>query len=355
MKKRVSFGAEVDAALTYVEIQDPNVINGPADFQRAFGRFSFTFNWLYLDPKNIAWQLAGYHPIRAKSADLDFPLWGTPRWEWRRNLSFAATPKDTNPRHGYIVSWNNKQAPGFREADDRYTYGRVHRSMLLEQPLKALARKRKLGITDLVNIMGNAATQDLRGYAVLPYMLKALGTPKDERLARAVGLLKQWVKADAHRRDLDGDGTYEHSAAVALMDAWWEPALSAIFEPVLGDAYALFPGDHDDEPGPVGSAYNVGLYSQVEKDLRTILGLKVRGKFSRIYCGRGKLAACRATLLESLDAAVAALEEEFAADPGSWDASEDGDDIQYTTIGVQGQDPMQWQNRPTFQQVLEFR
>ncbi|HEX2239637.1 MAG TPA: penicillin acylase family protein, partial [Actinomycetota bacterium] len=355
VKKRSTWGAEVDSALTYVEIQDPKVINGPKDFRRAFGRFGFTFNWFYLDSKNIAFQLVGYHPERAKGVDVDLPNWGTPRWDWRGRLALNETPHVTNPRSGFIVSWNNKQAPGFRENDGRSTYGRVHRSMLLEQPLRKLSHRREVTVLDLVKIMENAATQDLRGYAVLPYMLKALGTPKEERLARAVGLLKDWIKAGAHRRDLNADGSYDHAPAVALMDAWWERALEAIFEPTLGGAYPVFPGDHDDEPGPVGSAYNDGFYSQVEKDLRTILGLKVRGKFSRIYCGKGKLSACRDALLKSLEAAVAALESEFGADPDSWDPIEESDYIQYTTLGVQGQEPMQWQNRPTFQQVLEFR
>jgi hypothetical protein len=28
--------------------------------------------------------------------------------------------------------------------------------------------------------------------------------------------------------------------------------------------------------------------------------------------------------------------------------------IQFTAVGLQTQEPMRWQNRPTYQQVLEF-
>jgi hypothetical protein len=138
------------------------------------------------------------------------------------------------------------------------------------------------------------------------------------------------------------------------MDAWWEPALDAVFKPTLGKAYAALPQDHDDEPGPVGSAYIGGLYGHMHKDLRTILGKPVAHKFSRIYCGKGNLKACREAMQASLDKAVKALEDEFGADPKTWDADEEGDKIVFTPVGIQGQEPMAWQNRPTFQQVLEF-
>lgn len=355
--QRASFGAEVDGAATYVDMMDPTKINGPADFRGAFGRFSFTFNWLYLDPDDITFQLVGYHPLRARGIDPDLPNWGTSRWDWTGRLSLGNTPWETNPRKGFLTSWNNKHAPGFRANDARYTYGRVHRVMLLNDGLRrAIKRRGNLDLADLVNIMGDAATIDLRGYAVLPYMLRVIGTPDEPKLKEAVSALRAWRNDGAHRRDKDLDGAYEHAPAIALMDAWWEPALQAIFEPVMGaGGFAAFPGEHDNAPGPVGSAYNDGLYSHVEKDLRTILGLGVRGRFSRIYCGKGSLPACRDVLTQSLAAAVATLTEAYGADLAQWEADEEGDKIQFSELGVVSQDPMQWQNRPTFQQVLEFR
>jgi hypothetical protein len=112
---------------------------------------------------------------------------------------------------------------------------------------------------------------------------------------------------------------------------------------------------HHDNPRAQGSAFQSGFYSHIQKDLRSVLGKKVKGKASRIYCGKGKLKTCRADLLASLDAAVKALEEEFGADPATWDADEEGDSIRFTPVGLKGQPNMPWQNRPTFQQVLEFR
>jgi acyl-homoserine lactone acylase PvdQ len=353
--QRSSFMKEVDSALTYVEISDPDRINGPRDFQRAFSRFNFTFNWFYLDPKSIAYQLGGAHPLRAKHTDPDLPVWGSGKWDWRGLLSFAGTPKDVDPRRGWMTSWNNKPAPGFRANDSNFSYGPVQRVQMLDDGVRRyLKRKGRLSLVDVVNIMGDAATTDLRGTRVLPFMLKTLGRPTEDRLRVAVGLLKDWMRSGAHRRDKDSDGSYEHSPAIALMDRWWEPAARAIFKPTLGSAYDALPMGHHDNPRAQGSAFQSGFYSHINKDLRTVLGLKVRGRASRVYCGRGSLKRCRKDLLHSLDVAVKALELEFGNDPSSWDADETGDQIDFTPVGLQDQPNMQWQNRPTFQQVLEF-
>jgi len=353
--QRASFGKEVDSALTYVEISDPERINGARDFQKAFARFTFTFNWFYLDPKDIAYQLGGLHPLRAKYTQPDLPMWGTGGWGWRGKLSFAHTPKDINPAKGWMTSWNNKHAPGFRASDSKYSYGPVQRVDMLDKGIKRLKDRGKISLVGLVNVMGDAATTDLRGTHVLPWMLKAAGKPKNSRLKAAVGLLKDWRRSGAHRRDKNQDGSYEHSPAIALMDQWWERGLTAVFKPTLGGAYKRIPTTHHDAPGPLGSAFNGGLYSHLQKDLRTVLGAKVRGKFSRVYCGKGSVRRCRASLVKSLDDAVKALEAEFGADPDTWEADEAGDQINYRPVGLKDQPNMQWQNRPTFQQVLEFR
>jgi acyl-homoserine lactone acylase PvdQ len=356
VRQRVSYGGEVDSAVTYVEIMDPAVINGPADFQRAFGRFNFTFNWFYVDGRDIAYQLGGAHPIRARGTDLDLPVWDGEPWRWQELLSFEDTPKEIARDKKYITSWNNKQAPGFRSADDNWGFASVDRVQPLDDRIDA-ASPGGVSLVELVKAMEDAATVDLRGDKVLPVMLDVIGDPGTERLRDAVELLNDWSTTGAHRRDLDLNDEYDDHSAVALMDEWWERALEAIFEPVLGEAFDDVPYTHDDHSGldGNGSSWNDGWYGHVHKDLRSVLGLPVQGAFSRQYCGDGAgLAACRAGLLESLDQAVAALEDEYGPDPDDWEADEEADQIRYTAVGIQGQDPMQWQNRPTFQQVLEF-
>ena len=146
--------------------------------------------------------------------------------------------------------------------------------------------------------MADAATVDLRGDAVLPWALRVLGRPEDAALRDAVAKLRAWVRDGAHRRDDNGDGAYEHADAIQIIDAWWPRWMRAQFEPVLGktlfDAMlAVHPLDnHPNNHGDhVGSAWQNGWYSFAQKDLRTLLGRRVRGRWSRMYCGRGSVRA----------------------------------------------------------------
>ena len=89
------------------------------------------------------------------------------------------------------------------------------------------------------------------------------------------------------------------------MDAWWPLLVRAEFQPVLGPTL-LEQIENDfpinDEPGHgvsgphLGSAFDVGFYGIVQKDLRAALGKKVRGPLNRVYCGKGRRSACRAAL-----------------------------------------------------------
>ena len=143
-------------------------------------------------------------------------------------------------------------------------------------------------LADLINAMGIAGTQDLRGVEVLPYALKIIGTPANPTLATAVAELKAWVASGAHRinREHPGaSGSYDQSDAVRIMDAWWPLLVRAEFQPVLGPTLldqveSDFP--INDEPGHgvvraahLGSSFDVGFYGIVQKDLRAVLGTKV--------------------------------------------------------------------------------
>jgi hypothetical protein len=229
---------------------------------------------------------------------------------------------------------------------------------------------------ELVDTMVDAGTVDLRGDKVLPFALQLLGDESDPAIAGALDKLRAWVADGAHRRDMDRSGTYEHSEAVKIMDAWWPRWIRAQFEPVLGprlyDGLALEgDGDEgmldlDDEPSAngthVGSAYIAGWYGQAEKDLRSMLGESPPGAYSRRYCGEGDRAACeqllRETLLEALaEPAATVYRDELCAEddtPGFEDPQLCFDAIAHTTAGAVTQPLIHWINRPTFQQAVEI-
>jgi hypothetical protein len=270
----------------------------------------------------------------------------------------------------YLTSWNNKQAPAYNDTATAQQYTSVFRSQLLDNNINAqfALHRGKLTLTDLVNAMGNAGTQDLRGVAVLPYALRILGHPSDPMLAGVVSELRTWVQTGAHRinRQHPGaSGSYDQSAAIRIMDAWWPLLIRAEFQPVLGASLLHEIESHfsiNDQPGAVhsgsthvGSAWDVGFYGIVQKDLRSVLGLHVRGPLNRIYCGTGSLASCRAALLASLQQAISESPRQVYRGDHVCVAGNQmcADSIQFRAIGAITQPLMEWVNRPTFQQAVQ--
>jgi Penicillin amidase len=67
-------------------------------------------------------------------------------------VSLNARPHVEDP--DYLVSWNNKQAPGWAAADDNFFYGPDHRqAMLVRIVRRALKAKGKVELHDLVKAM----------------------------------------------------------------------------------------------------------------------------------------------------------------------------------------------------------
>ena len=219
-------------------------MTSPKTFQQAFGRENFAFNHFYVDKRHIAYITDGWYPRRAKGVDPSLPAWGTGEWDWQgfdpatfasERLSYGQLPKQIDPKRGYFTNWNNKQAPGWRAADDNFAFGSLQRVQRLQKRVRAgIKGKRKMTLTGLTKAMEDAATVDLRGQVSFPLLRKVLGKRSPAKVRGPLRLLASWAKAGGHRRDLDGDGVYEHGAAVALMDAWWQRLMPGVFEPALG-------------------------------------------------------------------------------------------------------------------------
>jgi len=368
---RSTYFHEADSALFFKRLNDPKFMRGgPKSFYRAAKKMNFAFNWSYLDSKHIAYQLTGWYPRRARGTSPDFPILGTGRFDWKgfdpsgdrhdaEWLPQRRHPHAVDPP--FLVSWNNKQAPGWAAADDQYAYSALHRSQMISDKVRAGTRgKRRMSIAQLVRAMENPATQDLRGYRLLPQLLAALGKPKG-KLARAARLLRAWHRDGAHRRDLNGDGEYAHERAVILMDAWWPLLVRAEFRPALGKAAygrllsMLASGDHT-RGSPAAPDYFGGWWGYASKDLRTVFGGGARA-WSRGYCGRGSAKRCRAALRGSLRKALGVTPHELY---GRGACEDDPDpqcfDRNRPTVasGIEiGSYP--FQNRPTFQQVVTLR
>jgi hypothetical protein len=278
----------------------------------------------------------------------------------------ADTPPSAHPQvvdQDYITSWNNKPAPGFDYDDGEYSS--IYRSQLLDLNIKHYLNgpTHKMSLVDLVNAMGNAGTQDLRGVEVLPYALKIVGHPSNPVLAQAVSELSAWVASGAHRINREhpsATGNYDQTDAVRIMDAWYPLMVKAIFQPVLGTSLL---GDVEENFGidnlphnHQGSAWDTGFYGIVQKDLREADGVHVAGPLNRVYCGNGSLSKCRTALDSSLMQAATMTPAQVYPAGGGCAAGDQMcyDDVLYTAIGAITEPPQEWVNRPTFQQVIQI-
>jgi hypothetical protein len=341
------------------------------DFQRAASKIGYTFNWLYVDDKDVAYFNSGNNPVRAKGTTGQLPMAATKEWKNfdPDRMTAAYTPFREHPQvinQDFITSWNNRQAPGYAGADNNL-FSSVFRSQMLDQEIRArLAGNKKIALPQLIDAMEEAGTTDLRGEKVLPLALQVLGTPKDPDLAAAVAKLRAWVAGGTHRRDKDRNGVYDDHDAIRIMDAWWPRWLKAEFQPLLGEAaFAAIPQEQDNSPNNhgdhLGSAYQTGWYGFVYKDLRQVLGKRVKQRYRRTFCGAGKIAACRAALEASLKEALAVPEDELYK--GDDACAADGrphdqlcyDAIRFRPLGAATQPLIHWINRPTYQQAIEVQ
>ena len=352
---RSTRGRDALSAIAFADL-NTNQVHSARDFASVMNGVEFTFNWFYVDSKDIAYFSSGRLPIRAPGVDPSLPTLGTGQYDWQGFLTQDQHPQAIDPPAGALLNWNNKPAPGWGAADDNWSFGPVFRVQLF-QGLKPTGNQP----ADVVSVMNRAATQDLRALLVWPLVARVLagGPAPDARTRQAADLVTAWVAKGASRLDTNLTGKIDDPGA-AVLDAAWTPLAQAVLEPVLGSLVG--PGDGtltsmmgpDDAANSQGSSYASGWYGYVDKDLRTLLGDKVNDPYSRLYCGNGSINACRASLWQALASATAKLAASQGADPTTWrsDATKERITFSPGLLGPSG--TMRWTNRPTFQQVVSF-
>ena len=224
---RSTYFHEVDSAAGFLDFNTPTAITGPESFAQAASRVGYTFNWLYADSEQISYFNSGANPVRARRIDHDLPVQaalragaaGTrtagPRPSRRRRRTRRSSTSATS-----VAGTTSRRAASPRRTRTR-TRRRTARSCSPTASAGRSAASRKLTLPRAIDIMEVAGTDDLRAHVALPLALRIIGRPKDARLRAAVETLRAWHRTGGLRRDDDRDGVYDHSDAVALMDAWW--------------------------------------------------------------------------------------------------------------------------------------
>ncbi|WP_030347443.1 penicillin acylase family protein [Streptomyces sp. NRRL S-1022] len=372
---RSSYLHEADSIIGFQMLNDPDYVKGPKDFQSAAQHINYTFNWFYADSQHTAYYNSGDNPVRASGVDTEFPVWARPAYEWRNwdpaTNTADYTPASAHPNsvdQDYYVSWNNKQAKDYTTAP--WGDGSVHRGNLLEDRVKKLVAAGGVTRARLVQAMADAGLADLRAEDVLPKLLKVIDSApvSDSTAAAAVTRLKSWVTAGAKRTETSaGSKTYADADAIRILDAWWPLLVKAEFQPGLGDGLYTAITDNlpvDEAPsaghGPTGShagsSFQYGWWSYVDKDIRSVLGEPVQGPLGRKYCGDGSLTACRDILIGTLKQAAGLTAAQVYPGDDQCSAGDQwcADSIVQRTLGGIKHGRISWQNRPTFQQVVEY-
>jgi hypothetical protein len=333
-RQRSTFGRD---ALNLAALKD--MTDGKADTSRRFfeaaNQFEFTFNWAYASRSETAYFSSGLLPRRARGLDRRLPTLGTGDYEWRGFLRLGEHPHDVRGPGDLLLNWNNRSAPGFMHGDDA-PFGSAHRVELFDQ------WPRQPTLADTVSVMNRAATEDVRSL-VWPVVSRVLrgGIAPSALADRTVAVLDDWVARDAPRLDADLDGDYDDAGPV-ISDALWQPIADTVMRPVYGDL--------TDDLASVRSLSGAAGPSYVDKDLRTLLGDPVKGRFNLSYCGNGSLDACRASLWAVVERVAGELAAEQGPEPSSWTGPAGRTGFTPGLIP----DTIRTTNRPTFQQVLEL-
>jgi acyl-homoserine lactone acylase PvdQ len=379
--QRSTYDHDIDSIIGFVEFGSPGSVHDVQSWMRAASHIDYTFNWFYVDNRDTGYFVSGRDPVRNPHVDTALPTWGTGDAEWRGFLSPAQHVHEIDPAKGYFVSWNNKPAPG--QADDAdYDYGQTYRSVMLVRQLQGRFQQTGNAVTraQVVQAMETAASQDLDGLTVVPLLLRYVdGHPHSPGVSAMLRQLDDWQRAGAHR--------YAHAAAVAIADELVPNLVRAFYDPILAsggisgvgstggasvEGYAQLPMQWVNTPNSggahLGSAYDGGYEGYLMSTLQQLLGRHPADGFSAPLTShecRGGPSSCRAAVEDALQQTHDALvRANGTSDVASWTASSaskaagqtmpEYDAIWHRALGVVGQPPIDWQNRPTFQQVVEF-
>lgn len=356
--KRASYGKDTLDLLFYHDLAHGHVHN-VHQFFKAANQTPQTFNSFYMDDKDIGVFASGLVPIRASNVDPDLPINGTGHDEWRGFVSFRNHPQGIDPPSGEIVNWNNRPQAGYEAPDNNWSLGAIQRVDLL---IDNLGRGGKLTPGRVVSAMNQAATQDVREVLLEPILSKVLhgGRAPTARDARMLALLDAWYRHGGSRLDrtsstglgqiTDPGAAIMDTAFPLLARAWGSAVLGRKLESQLASFVPVF--EQPNNGIGTGGQY-AGWHIWMDKDLRTILGGRVRGRFAVRYCGAGSLRRCRALLWRAMTTAGDELAAQQGPNPASWRSSAGAEAITF----VPGILPytMRYTNRPTgIQQVLSF-
>src|SRR4051812_38391669 len=346
--KRSSYGRETVDQLFNQDLTFGRV-KSAKDFVRAAEKTPQTFNSFYASATESAFYTAGAFPLRPQGVNGDLPVDGTGKYEWKGEVAASKHPQVVNPSSGYIVNWNNKPAKDFPAGDDRFgNEGGIQRVDMLKSEL---ARYPKATLANVLAAANAGATEDVRITQLWPTLkaMLAKGKAPDAQAAGLVDVLQKWYDNGGSRVDANLDGNVDSPGAVLLDTAWKKITDAGLCDRLGTGLCRALEGRIARFDLPPSGQYS-GWHQYMGKDLRTLLGQKVRGRYHLKYCGDGSVSQCSKELWSALSAAGKAIAARQGADPSKW--TEKAATISFSPLPLT---TMQYTNKPTgIHQVMAF-
>ena len=354
VKERFFWKKEVDSVPQFAR-WNMNV-DDVDDFAAAAKQFTMSFNAFYADANNIGYWHVGFYPNRVKGQHPSLPTWGTGKWDWKGRRPFSKQPHILNPDSGWIANWNNKPTAGWKNMDSA-KWGSVHRVQLLRDGMNELLDgPGKAQLSDLVDVIGRAATQDARGVYLGPKMLRWASKRKgqSEQYASALKVVKSWIATGAHRLNNDDDDNMEQGPALAVFDAWYDALVHGVYDDELGkDGYDMLLAPISDFNPTEGNSFWFDMSSY----LRNLFNPKSARKLALPYCDnrttKSKKESCASVVVAALDAALKKLEKDQGT-PNVNEWTTPREDIVFQEFGYGSVEPIHWQNRGTHNHAVEI-
>jgi acyl-homoserine lactone acylase PvdQ len=184
-RQRASRNKEAMASLAFWTLNHGTVKNA-SQFASTMSSIPMSFNWSYVNQRDIAYFHSGLYPVRAAGASYDLPDWGTGQWEWPGFVPWQQHPQAINPPSGKIVSWNNTPASCWQSADNAWGEGAIQRSRLISDRAANLTNATP---ATAVSAVQDAGTGDLRGErraSTRPRLQLVVRRPDDARRRQPV-------------------------------------------------------------------------------------------------------------------------------------------------------------------------
>src|SRR4051812_12509448 len=127
---------ELDAVLPFMRLAE----NGPTDyksFTETMDHFPGTENWFYVDDRHTGFVQGGLYAKHAPGRDVALPMNGDGTGDWVgfnpddytfQTIASGKGPRAFDVNQPITISWNNKEAPGWRKGPTEWGDGPIHRA-----------------------------------------------------------------------------------------------------------------------------------------------------------------------------------------------------------------------------------